>query len=360
MMSRLPMFLACAVLSFVMTETSFAQSLLPTAPTVAAANPQPLVMGEVHTIRSSVMGMDRRIVVRLPGGYAEAPQRRYNVVYVIDGGAEQDFPHLAGLAQSAEVNGTFAPFILVGIETVNRRTEITPPAADVAAYVAELGAAPGGSANFRRFIAEEVKPWVEARFRTSGNDAVMGESLAGLFVVETLFESPGLFDDYIAVTPSLWWDELKYGREARAYLRRMPPGARRLYVTLADEGYRHQEGVRQLVTALESDAPADLQWMYLDQGDTETHASIYHGAALDAFRAFYGLPARIYLPGPLLSGRPLRERTSEEEARRARECNRENSRRITPAETRTGHDAITYECLLYELGPRATNGRFEN
>ena len=188
---------------------------------------------------------------------------------------------------------------------------------------------------------------------------MIGESLAGLFVVETLFEQPDLFDDYIAVSPSMWWENMKYGREAGAYLRRLPARPRRLYLTLADEGYLHEEGVDLLVAALEAGAPDHLQWLYLPQADTETHASIYHGAALDAFRAFYGLPARIFLPGPLLAGRPLRARSPEEEARRDRECTRENSRRTTPAATRTGHDAITYECLLYDLGPRAPTGRFD-
>jgi hypothetical protein len=208
---------------------------------------------------------------------------------------------------------------------VNRRSEITPPARDLAAYEAELGAKPGGSAGFRRFIAEEVKPWVEARYRTSGRDAVMGESLAGLFVVETLFEAPALFDDYIAVSPSLWWDEMRYGRDARAYLARLPRAPRRLYLTLADEGFRDQEGMERLVAALRSAAPADLQWLYVPQGRFETHASIYHGAALDAFRAFYGEPTRLYRPGPLLSGRPLPERNAAENARRARVWTRDGS-----------------------------------
>lgn len=327
------------------------------APTVPAV--QPIVIGEIHSLRSRTMGEVRRIAVRLPAGYAQDPKVRHDVVYVIDGGPEQDFQHLAGIVQSAEVNGTFTPVILVGIETVKRREEITPPATDRAAYLAELGAAPGGSARFRRFIAEEVKPWVEARYRTSGRDAVIGESLAGLFVVETLFAAPTLFHDYIAVSPSLWWDEMKIGREAGDHLRRLPPGARRLYLTLADEGYRHEQGVDALVSALEAHAPADLRWSYVPQGDSETHASIYHGAALDAFRAFYGTPSRIYLPGPLLAGTPLRARTAAEEARRARDCTRANARPTTPAQTRTGHEAITYECLLYDLGPRPSAGTLE-
>lgn len=357
-----PMFGYCIALSLALAglvaAPGFAQTASARAPS-AGSQSQPLIMGEIHTIQSRVMGQDRRLVVRVPADYATAPDRRYPVVYIIDGGPEQDFPHLAGLAQSAEVNGTFSPFILVGIETVKRREEITPPVKDPAPYVAELRATPGGSAEFRRFIAEEVKPWIEGRYRANGSDALMGESLAGLFVVETLFETPALFDDYIAVSPSLWWEDMKYGREAATYLGRLPAGRRRLYITLADEGYRHEQGVEQLVAALQRAAPAGLQWMYVPQGDTETHASIYHGAALDAFRSFYGLPSQIYLPGQLLSGRPMRPRTAAENVRRDQVCTRESARPTTPSETRVGHDAIAYECLLYDLGPKASVGRLE-
>lgn len=327
-------------------------------PSAAPHTAQPLVMGQVHTLRSGVLGTDRRIVVRTPAGYEEEAASRYNVVYVIDGGPGQDFPHLAGLAQSAEVNGTFDPIILVGIETVKRREEITPPVADQALYLKELNATPGGSARFRSFIADEVKPWVEARYRTTGRDGVMGESLAGLFVVETLFKAPDLFDDFIAVSPSLWWEDMHYGRNAAAYLARLPFGERRLYLTLADEGYRHQEGVDRLVAALKAKGPPGLQWLYVPQGDSETHASIYHGAALDAFRAFYGTPSRIYLPTQLLSGRPMRERSAAENARRARECTRPIARKVVPAETKVERNPPAYECLLYDLGPVPAAGNF--
>lgn len=316
-------------------------------------------IGRTFTIESSVLDDQRRISVRLPAEYGSEPERRFPVVYVIDGGPQQDFPHIAGIAQSREVNGTFAPFILVGIETVARRQEITPPATDVAAYEAELGATPGGSETFRRFIRDEVKRWVEQRYRTSGRDAVIGESLAGLFVIETLFREPDLFDDYIAVSPSLWWEDMLYGRSASAFLAAIPPGDRRLYLTLADEGYRHGEGVALLVDALRRSAPEGMQWLYVPQGDSETHASIYHGAALDAFRAFYGEPTRIYRPGPLLSGEPLAPRTAAHDALLANECTRETSRRATPADTRGDDASLFYICRLYDLGPRATAGNFD-
>ena len=249
---------------------------------------------------------------------------------MIDGGPEQDFPHLAGLAQSAEVNGTFEPVILVGIETVRRRSEITPPATDVALYEAELGARPGGSAQFRRFIAEEIKPWTEGRYRTSGRDAVIGESLAGLFVVETLFEQPDLFDDYIAVSPSLWWENMKYGREAAERLRRFPAGQRRLYLTLADEGYRHEEGVNLLVAALEDGGAPPAPVALRPPGRHRNPRQHLSRRGLGCF------PRPLRSPLPHLSARPAVERRSTARADRRGKC--APRRGVRPGKW-TAHDA---------------------
>ena len=325
----------------------------------AKTSAEPLVMGEIFTLKSKIFGGDRRIVVRTPHYYGMEPERRFTTVYVIDGGPEQDFPHLAGIAQSRDVNGTFDPFILVGIETVNRRAEITPPATDVDAYREELGAEPGGSADFRRFIAEEVKPFIEARYRTSGRDAVIGESLAGLFIVETLFKAPDLFEDYIAVSPSMWWENMEYGRNAREYLKAMPDGDRRVYLTIANEGLRHKKGLDLLVAALKKSAPKDLKWLYVPQDETETHATIYHGAALDAFRAFYGAPTKTGRPGALLSGVPLGELTEEQKAQRDAPCERATSKLSNPKDQNLNAEIEPYACLLLELGPRSTAGRFD-
>ena len=320
----------------------------------------PLVMGEVFTLKSTVFGGDRRIVVRIPFYYYDAePERRFTTVYIIDGGPEQDFPHLAGLAQSGEVNATFEPVILVGIETVNRRAEITPPATDVETYSEELGAEPGGSSDFRRFIAEDVKPFIEARYRTSGRDAVIGESLAGLFIVETLFKTPDLFDDYIAVSPSMWWENMEYGRDAKSFLKALPEGERRLYLTIGNEGLRHKKGLDLLVAALKKSAPAGLKWLYVPQSDSETHASIYHGAALDAFRAFYGEPTKSGRPGVLLSGAPLGELTEQQKVQRAAPCDRATARLATPENQYRDAEIKPYECLLIDLGPRAAAGNFD-
>lgn len=318
----------------------------------------PVIMGHTYTLFSEVLGMDRRLTVRLPYGYDKAKDKSYPVVYVIDGGPEQDFPHIAGIAQSGDINWTFTPFILVGIETINRRHQIVPPATDVETYEEELGQKPGGSAKFREFIRKDVMVWVEGRYRTNGREAVIGESLAGLFVIETLFEDPNLFDDYISVSPSMWWEDMKYGVEAKTYLNNLPSAPRRLYITSANEGYRHQGGIDKLVAALKTDAPDGLKWAYFSRGDFESHASIYHVAALDAFRKFFPTTTRYGRPGPLLSGKPLAPRTAKQEKLFAQDCkNVKTAMQTTPRENRGGVQTDNaYECLVYTYGMQPTSG----
>ena len=316
----------------------------------------PLSVATSYTVQSDILGGERIVTVRLPAEYEAEPERRFPVVYLLDGGPEQDFIHIAGIAQSREMNYSFEPFILVGIQSVNRRHELSPPVIDAASYEEVLGATPGGSPDYRRFLREELKPLVEASYRTDGHSAIIGESLAALFVVETLLEEPTLFDDYIAISPSMWWEEMKYGREAADYLAKHPPGARRLYLTTASEGDWHREGTERLVAALRDHAPTGLTWTFVDVGTSETHGTLLHPMALDTFRALYPTPGREYKPYPLIGGPEVGERTAEEQARLDTECSVDNSLPITPGAATAGREALYYRCVLYELGPLPREG----
>lgn len=322
---------------------------------------EPYVLGQSYTVETRILeGESRKITVRLPAGYAEEQDRTYPVVYLLDGGPEQDFAHIAGIAQSREMNYSFEPFILVGVQSVDRRHYFAPPVADPAPYIEALGAEPGGSADYRKFLRQEIKPLIEANYRTNGKSALIGESLAALFVVETLFEEPTLFDDYIAISPSMWWEEMKYGREAQDYLRRLPAGERRLYLTTANEGDWHREGMERLVAALRIGAPEGLSWTFVEAGESETHGTLYHPMALDAFRAFYGTPSREYRSYPLIGGPEITERSAEEQALLDTECTRENSQPMTPGTAERGREALYYRCLLLDLGPTPREGNLSD
>ena len=322
-----------------------------------ASDGTPVNSGRSYSIESKHLGMVRKITIRIPYGYDDEKNalRKYPALYLIDGGPTQDFPHIAGIAQLSDTNPAFGQFILVGVETVNRRAEISPPVVDPEQYK-DFGAIPGGSRKFRDFLRDEVQPWVNARYRTNGRDALVGESLAGLFTMETFLREPGLFDDYVAVSPSLWWEKMEYGRRATEFLARHDAAERSLRIYIADEGYWQEEGVLKIVEALETDTPEGLHWGFFDMGNEETHRSIFHRAAFDAIRMLYGQPDRSYRPHPMMSGIAITPRTPEMQARAAVECNTKNSRPTTPKDTRQRRDETFYECVMYNYGARPSRG----
>jgi hypothetical protein len=249
----------------------------------------PLIIARSYTIESRELKETRRLNVYLPPGYTEG-QARLPVLYLLDGGAREDFLHIAGLAQLASLNHAMREMIVVGIEGTDRKRDFTFPSKDPNDQK-ELPTS-GGAAAFRAFLARELKPWVEARYRTTGESALMGESLAGLFIVETFLREPELFERYIAVSPSLWWDNQSLAKEAAALLRTHPASSRSLYLTLGDEGGGMQEGVDTLVGALKAQAPVGLRW-HFDPMPDEQHHTIYHPAAWRALRLLFAIPERV-------------------------------------------------------------------
>jgi predicted alpha/beta superfamily hydrolase len=250
-------------------------------PRSAAGPISRLAVGDTFVLRSDVLHETRRINVYLPPAYTGSPQP-LPVLYMPDGGLAEDFLHIAGLVQVSTGNGTMRPFLLVGIENTQRRRDLTGPtdSADDKKIAPQVG----GSAAFRRFLRSELMPAVRQRYRTTAEAAIIGESLAGLFVVETFLVEPDLFDTYVAVDPSLWWNDGRLVGEARPRLARGLPRAKSLYLAASrDDRERRTE---QLAGVLRETAPANLTWHY-DPLPEETHATIYHPAALRAVRRLF-------------------------------------------------------------------------
>ncbi len=251
------------------------------APAVSAA--APLVIGESFNIESKVLAETRHINVYMSRGYSLPADAPLPVLYMPDGGLREDFLHIAGLLQVSVDNGTMCPFMLVGIENTQRRRDMTGPTDN--AEDKKIAPVVGGSAQFRRFIREELMPEVKQRYRTTGETAVIGESLAGLFVVETFLRDPQLFDHYVAADPSLWWNDSKLLAEATSLLDKRAAKPQTLY--FASSGNAGIiKGAEQLSALLATRAPDGLRWHY-QKMPAETHATIYQPAALQAFRMMF-------------------------------------------------------------------------
>jgi predicted alpha/beta superfamily hydrolase len=251
----------------------------PTSARTALVPGEPIVLGTSYSLHAAAFGDERTINVTLPAGYAEGPTKRFPVIYLIDGGVDQDFVHIVGTEQLGAAWGRMQDAIVVGIASKDRRRELVGPTGN-ATLRAKYPTA-GDSASFRRFLRDTVKPFVAANFRTDGRSGVIGESLAGLFIVETYLREPDLFDAYAAISPSLWWDDAALAGEAAALLGPRQAG-KRLYLATANEGADMQEHVDRLVAAL----GRAHGWCYAPRADL-THATIYHAVSPTALQSLF-------------------------------------------------------------------------
>jgi predicted alpha/beta superfamily hydrolase len=245
----------------------------------------PITIGTSIPLESEALGETRIINIHLPMSYGGS-NTDYPVLYLIDGGVQQDFLPVAGFGALAWLSGQYEEFIVVGVQTNNRRFELTTPS--TIAYDLRQIPNNGGADMYRRFIVEEVQPLIDDRYRTTGETAVLGESLAGFFIVDTFLRAPESFDHYIAVSPSVWWEEKALTLSATTRLQAENfPSDRSLYLSSADE-VDILDGIGPLVQALESAAPETLSWWY-DPMPEEHHNTVYHPATLNALRLIFAI-----------------------------------------------------------------------
>ncbi len=250
----------------------------------AAEGEAPLPAHTSFTIDSTALHETRRINVYTPPDYPAATATSYPVLYMLDGGLGEDFPHVVRDVDAAIRAGETRPMIVVGIENTERRRDMTGPTS----VASDRAIAPqvGGSSAFRAFIADELTPQVRGRYRTNGRTAIVGESLAGLFVVETFLQQPKLFDTYVALSPSLWWNDMALARGASTRLPALPALHATLYVASAGDDGLDESGGGLLREALRKHAPHGLRWFYRPWPELK-HATIYRGASPAIFRQLF-------------------------------------------------------------------------
>lgn len=247
---------------------------------------------EKITIRSEVLGEERTIVVRLPEGY-EKNTRKYPVLYVLDG--EYFFQQAISAVQFLSELGydrgqhRIPELIVVGIVNVDRDRDYTPTHAPVQSDGRLSFPTSGGAEAFQEFLENEVFPLVESRYRAHPDRTLSGWSLGGLFTVHTFLENPSLFSRYLAISPSMWWDDSVRVKDTRERLR----GGRSLspkplVITLgALEGGDMDGSVRKLFAPLlMKRGPSNLAFTYSEIPD-EGHGYVPYKAYYDGLSAAF-------------------------------------------------------------------------
>ncbi len=230
----------------------------------------PIPEHETFTIQSKQVEELRTINVWIPPGHKTSSDA-LPVLYMPDGGIKEDFPHIANTLADLIKAKKIQPIILVGIENTQRRKDLTGETN--VDKDKEIAPVVGGSEQFRAFISDELFAEINERYKTTSTKGIIGESLAGLFVTETFFLKPDLFDFYIAFDPSLWWNEKYLIKTADEHLGSFPTTRKTLW--FAGSGAEDIfEIAGKLADILKSKNIKNLNWKYSPE-PKEKHNTIF-------------------------------------------------------------------------------------
>jgi len=251
---------------------------------------RPFVIGVIDNIDSKVLGEKRILNIYLPQGYRKDDTTRYPVVYLLDGSADEDFIHIVGLYQFDAFSwiNRVPESIVVGIANVNRMRDFTFPSKideDNKSYPDN-----GHSDKFISFIGKELQPYIEEKYRTNNSRTIIGQSLGGLLATEILLKHPVLFNRYIIVSPSLWWDNGSILNLKSEVIDSDFIQPTKVYIGVGKEGLtpttipRVMEVDANLLAEKLKNSKNSKVHVYFDYLPQENHATVMHQAVYNALK----------------------------------------------------------------------------
>ncbi|MDB4926718.1 alpha/beta hydrolase-fold protein [Mucilaginibacter sp.] len=206
------------------------------AQTIKNAN---LIIGKVDSIHSKILNENRQVWIFLPASANNViyARQHYPVLYLLD--AEDHFMSVTAMIQQlSEVNGnTVIPeMIVVGITNTDRTRDLTPTNSLIGfngKTNPELKTS-GSGEKFAAFIEKELMPHIDSLYAPSPYKVIIGHSLGGLEVMNILVHHPNLFNAYVAIDPSMWWDSRKLLNETKTVLTQKRFEGRSLFLAIAN------------------------------------------------------------------------------------------------------------------------------
>lgn len=259
---------------------------------------KPFVLGVSDEIQSKQLHERRTLNIYLPEGYNKNDTVTYPVVYLLDGGADEDFIHVVGLFQFESFSwiNRVPKSIIVGIANVDRLRDFTYPST----IVEEKKHFPtsGHSDKFISFIEKELQPFIEKEYKTNSTKTLIGESMGGLLATEILSKKPTLFSKYIIVSPSLWWDDGSLLKLNSDLLQKNFSQPTSVYIGVGKEGLTStkiphvMEVDANLLAEKIRSTKSKVVKVYFDYLPQEDHATVMHQAIYNALKLLYPEPVK--------------------------------------------------------------------
>ena len=190
---------------------------------------QDISIGKKDTVSSQILNSKRALSIYLPPSYYVSKKQKFPVLYILDG--DYNFNYVAGLLEIQASIAEFIPeTILVGISgegTDTYRYNCKPAVAG--------GKDNGNADTMAMFMEKELIPYLDSNYKTAPYKILAGHSVGGLFVINTALKHPKLFNNYIAISPALWWSDNAIEAIAKEQIAKVNEVEPNVYISLANE-----------------------------------------------------------------------------------------------------------------------------
>ena len=257
------------------------------------------------SIFSIVLNEQRKIKICLPEDYKPGSDVKYDVVYLVDGEVHLDiFPFIYKFARNERM---LPPLILVAVQNAYTNEGVMRDRDFLPEKTTENNKG-GGAGNFITFFKNELIPYIDKRFSTSGDNSLYGHSLGGLFTLYVLLKEPGLFSNYYCSDPAIPWNNRRIITMAQETFNNTDKLNKTLWINGVEDTYRNV-GIQKMDSVLKESAPKGLRWK-VSIYPNETHMSVRLKGIYDGLKyAYYGYYSRKLVEfhpnnGTLLEGKP--------------------------------------------------------
>ncbi|MEK8179840.1 alpha/beta hydrolase-fold protein [Flavobacterium buctense] len=264
-----------------------------------------ITIGAIEKIQSKILNEDRELRIYVPNGNSAQifSKQKYPVLYLLDG--EAHFNSVVGMMEQLSANTIMPEMIIVGISNTSRMRDLSPTQVEVDLPMLDAEAAKntGGNANLFAFMEKELFPYIEKKYQTAPYRMLIGHSLGGLTVINAMVNYTSLFNAYVAIDPSMWWDKMKFLKDCKVKLAQNKFDKIDLYLGIANtldpnmtietvekDTTKNSDHIRSILALdkhLKANAQNQLNYKSKYYPD-DSHNSLPLIAEYDAFRFFFG------------------------------------------------------------------------
>ncbi|MGD8428695.1 MAG: alpha/beta hydrolase-fold protein [Balneolaceae bacterium] len=248
--------------------------------------PYTLSNTEYRILHSETNEITYKLYISYPPNYHKDTEKYYPVIYLLD--ADYSFAIAKNATDHLSERNSLPEVIVVGIAytgknkyRINRTRDYTPTHTLKGGYGPKIQEVSGGAPDFLKFMKNELFPFMENNFRTNQKRVLVGHSFGGLFTSWVMLRSPRTFNGYIAISPSLWYDNHYLFLLEKETAQTVNDANLTLYLTVGNREinnlYNMPQDLRNFAKRLKSRNHQNLRMRY-EVLSGETHNSIFPGA----------------------------------------------------------------------------------